>query len=193
MKGEKMQYKTHLVVTYAAALPMLASSDSLTIGNLAVLGIGALFPDIDHPGSFIGKRLPIVSDGMRKLFGHRGIVHSLAGAVFFTAVFRFLSVTFDWPIDWATWFLMGFFAHLVEDSFSKYGIAWLQPLYNKNIQFGLKRVYYTTGRGSEWAIFIIASAILVYQIVQTDLFAQLTFPLPEIQNVLNQIKNTYFI
>ncbi|MBM6613604.1 metal-dependent hydrolase [Desemzia sp. RIT804] len=188
-----MQYKTHLAVTYAAALPMLVSSDSLTIGNLVVLGVGALFPDIDHPGSFIGKRLPIVSDSMRKLFGHRGIVHSLIGAVFFTAVVRFLLMTFDLPIDWATWFLMGFFAHLVEDSFSKHGIAWLQPIYNKNIQFGLKQVYYTTGGGSELAIFFVASAILIYQIVQIDLFAQLTFPFLEIQNVVNQIKNTYFI
>lgn len=188
-----MQYKTHLVVTYATALPMLVSSDSLTIENLAVLGVGALFPDIDHPGSFIGKRVPIVSDGVRKLFGHRGIVHSLVGAIFFTAVFRFLLLTFDLPIDWATWFLMGFFAHLVEDSFSKHGIAWLQPIYNKNIQFGFKQVYYTTGGGSEWAIFLIASAILIYQIIQIDLFAYLAFPFPEIQNVLYQIKNTYFI
>ncbi|MER1954553.1 metal-dependent hydrolase [Desemzia incerta] len=187
-----MRYKTHLAVTYAVSLPMLASSDSITLGNLAALGVGSLFPDIDHPGSFIGTRMPIISDGMRKLFGHRGIVHSLAGAVFFTVLVRMLLIGLNLPMDWATWFLMGFLAHLVEDSFSKYGIAWLQPIYNKNIQFGFKRIYYTTGGVSELIIFAVASAIILYQIVQLDLFAQLAFPFLEFQNVVEQIKNTYF-
>lgn len=187
-----MRYKTHLAVTYAVSLPMLATSDSLTLGNLAALGVGSLFPDIDHPDSFIGARLPIISDGMRKLFGHRGIVHSLAGAVFFTIIVRMLLTGFDLPMDWATWFLMGFLAHLVEDSFSRYGIAWLQPIYNKNIQFGFKRIYYTTGGVSESIILAVASAIIIYQIVHIDLFTQFAFPFIELQNVVNQIKDTYF-
>lgn len=188
-----MQYKTHLVVTYAATLPMLVSSDSLTIGNIVVLGIGALFPDIDHPDSFIGQRVPLVSDGVRKVFGHRGIVHSVIGALCFTLLTRFLIAVFDWPVEWSTWFLIGFLAHLIEDSFSKHGIAWLRPIYNKNLQFGFKKIYYTTGGTSEYIVFVLAVAVLIYQLIQTELFMQLTVTFPEIQNIINHIKNTYLV
>lgn len=186
-----MRYKTHLAVTYAAALPMLVSSNELTVGNVVALSVGAIFPDIDHPNSYIGKRMPVTSNGMRKLFGHRGIVHSLVGAIALTAVVRFLLLTLHLPSEWGTWFLMGFIAHLVEDSFSRYGIAWFQPIYNKNIQFGFKQIYYKTGGTSEWVIFLIAIAIIIYQIVHWDLFAHGIFPVPEVRNVINQIKNTY--
>lgn len=186
-----MQYKTHLAVTYAIALPMLVSSNDLTIENVVVLGIGAIFPDIDHPNSFIGKRMPVTSGSMKKLFGHRGIVHSLVGAVFFTMILRGLLIPLNLPSEWGTWFLMGFLAHLIEDSFSRHGIAWLQPFYNRNIQFGFKQIYYTTGGSSEWAIFIIASAIIIYQILHLNVFSHL-IPIPEINNVVDHFKNAYF-
>lgn len=188
-----MRYKTHLVVTYAASLPLLVSSDSLGVGNVVALGIGALFPDIDHPNSFIGRRMPITSGGMRKLFGHRGIVHSLVGAIVFTAIIRFLLLSLNFPLEWGFWFLIGFLAHLIEDSFSKFGIAWLQPIYDKNIQFGFRQIYYTTGGVSERVIFIVASAFLVYQLVHIGLFSDITSPITQIKQVMYHIKQTYFV
>jgi len=74
-----MQYKTHLAVTYAAVLPALVSTGNLTIGNTVALGVGALFPDIDHPKSFIGNRTGGISHSIGAVFGHRGLAHSLLG------------------------------------------------------------------------------------------------------------------
>ncbi|MER2064505.1 MAG: metal-dependent hydrolase, partial [Alkalibacterium sp.] len=47
-----MLYHTHLAVTYAATLPLLASTGSLSLGNVIAVGIGSVLPDIDHPKSF---------------------------------------------------------------------------------------------------------------------------------------------
>ncbi|SFC34444.1 LexA-binding, inner membrane-associated putative hydrolase [Alkalibacterium subtropicum] len=85
-----MLYKTHLAVTYAATLPVLASTGSLTAGNIIALGIGSILPDIDHPKSFIGNRTRGVSDGMGMVFGHRGLAHSVAGVIFFLLTAHFL-------------------------------------------------------------------------------------------------------
>lgn len=40
------------------------------------LVLGSLLPDIDHPQSYLGRRLTPLSVPIFKLFGHRGITHS---------------------------------------------------------------------------------------------------------------------
>nr|WP_254425349.1 metal-dependent hydrolase [Aeromonas dhakensis] len=37
----------------------------------------ALLPDLDHPKSVLGQRLPWISKPLSRLFGHRGFTHSL--------------------------------------------------------------------------------------------------------------------
>ncbi|MFO8069506.1 MAG: metal-dependent hydrolase [Alkalibacterium sp.] len=160
-----MLYKSHVIVTYAAVLPILVSTDSLTIGNVIALGIGSLLPDIDHPKSFIGNRTRGVSDGISMVFGHRGLLHSIVGVIFFLLASQFILSSFQQPLEWAYWFTAGYIAHLVEDSFSKTGVAWLQPVYNKRIQFGFKLIYYKTGKMSETVLFLAACAGLFYQLV----------------------------
>ena len=44
---------------------------------LALAVFGGLLPDIDHPKSWVGRRLRPVSDLVAGLFGHRGVTHSL--------------------------------------------------------------------------------------------------------------------
>jgi len=159
-----MQYKTHLAVTYAAVLPALVSTGNLTIGNTVALGVGALFPDIDHPKSFIGNRTGGISHSIGAVFGHRGLAHSVLGIVVFQLIARWLMIVLQLPLEYADWFIIGYTAHLVEDSFSKTGVSWLQPLYPKRIQFGFKKLYYSTGKSSESLLFALASAALFYQI-----------------------------
>lgn len=161
-----MQYKTHLAVTYAAVLPTLASTGNLTIGNTLALGIGALFPDIDHPKSFIGNRTGGISHSIGAVFGHRGLAHSVLGIVIFNLIARWLLTHLQLPLEYADWFIVGYTAHLVEDSFSKTGVAWLQPLYPKRIQLGFKKLYYSTGKSSESLILGVAMAALIYQVMQ---------------------------
>ncbi len=73
-----MMAKSHVVVGLAAwlaAAPLLhlPPTDPLYLG-LAV--VGALLPDVDHPGSWVGRRSRPVSTVVAALLGHRGITHS---------------------------------------------------------------------------------------------------------------------
>ena len=72
-----MKYKTHLTTSLAVALPVLASTGNLTVGNVIAVSFGALLPDIDEQHSWIGRRTRGVSDLMNTVFGHRGITHSI--------------------------------------------------------------------------------------------------------------------
>ncbi|PRY79347.1 metal-dependent hydrolase [Alkalibacterium olivapovliticus] len=159
-----MRYHTHLMVTYAAAMPVLVSTGQLTVGTAVALGIGAVFPDIDHPKSFIGNRTGGISHGIGMVFGHRGLAHSLAGAAVVLFLTGLLVSALNLPTIWGDYFIIGYIAHLIEDSFSKTGVAWFQPIYSKRIQFGFRKVYYTTGKFSETIIFLIAFCGLMYQI-----------------------------
>ncbi|MBB6449153.1 inner membrane protein [Geomicrobium halophilum] len=82
-----MKAGTHLVGALAAA----SASDMLAPGSLISNGgwgwetgvffaaslIGGLLPDICHPQSKAGRRVPISSRIIRRIFGHRTFTHSL--------------------------------------------------------------------------------------------------------------------
>lgn len=159
-----MRYHTHLAVTYAAAMPILVSTGNMSVGNIVALGIGSVFPDIDHPKSYIGNRTGGISHAIRLVFGHRGLAHSITGVAFFLLISRLLLSVLQLPNEWGDWFIAGYVAHLIEDSFSKTGVAWFQPIFNKRIQFGFKKIYYSTGKPAETIIFLIAFFGLMYQI-----------------------------
>ncbi|EXJ22639.1 Membrane-bound metal-dependent hydrolase YdjM, induced during SOS response [Alkalibacterium sp. AK22] len=158
-----MLYKTHIAVTYATALPLMAMTGPVTVGNLFALGLGSVMPDIDHPKSFIGNRTGGISQGIGKVFGHRGLAHSLLGTGVFYLLAQALITSFNFPSSWLSWFIAGYLAHLVQDSFSRTGVAWLQPVINKRIQFGFRIVYYRTGRTAETIIFWLACGGVLYQ------------------------------
>lgn len=103
-----MQYRTHLATSLVVSLPIMATTDTLTVASITAVGLGAVFPDIDEPHSWIGCRTRGISDFLNKVFGHRGITHSLLGIliVFLTIVlmvnlseFRALTGLF---FSWAT-------------------------------------------------------------------------------------------
>lgn len=54
---------------------------------VAVSGIGSLFPDIDHAGSKLGSRVPLIA----KMFKHRGFTHTIWALVLFTLLFKALN------------------------------------------------------------------------------------------------------
>ena len=78
-----MMARSHVVVGAAAWVTVapalhLPPFDALHLG-LAVAG--ALLPDVDHPGSWVGRRSRPVSTVMAALLGHRGVTHSAAALV----------------------------------------------------------------------------------------------------------------
>jgi inner membrane protein len=69
---------SHLLLglgAWSAAAPLLGTRAEPF--GLALAALGALLPDIDHPGSWVGRRLLPVSVPLAAVFGHRGLTHSL--------------------------------------------------------------------------------------------------------------------
>lgn len=164
-----MKYKTHITTTLAASLPVMVATNSLSMGSAIALGLGAVFPDIDEPHSFIGSRMRGISDVINFLFDHRGITHSLTGNLIMGATALLGHYFLNLPLSWAIWFSVGYFLHLVEDSFSKSGVAWLQPFSKQSLQFGFNKIYYVTGGMVENVIFALTFLLLVFQVTQLDL------------------------
>jgi inner membrane protein len=43
---------------------------------LGLTTFGSLLPDIDHPSSWVGRRVPVISRPLAAMIGHRGVTHS---------------------------------------------------------------------------------------------------------------------
>lgn len=92
-----------------------------------VCGFAALLPDADHPRSWAGRRLPGVSWAAGAVFGHRGALHSLAGAAAVSWVVVWAAKLLGLAISWKFVFL-GYIVHLLLDMLTPAGVAWLWPL-----------------------------------------------------------------
>jgi len=85
--------------------------------------LGALFPDIDHPSSKLGSKVPPLSKLLNSLFGHRGFVHSIFFALIVCGLVYWLAgPLFGWAL------FIGFASHLVSDGFTKAGINYIHPI-----------------------------------------------------------------
>ena len=100
----------------------------LKVEHVILFLIGALFPDIDSPTSFIGKRFKIIG----WLFKHRGIFHSLFMAVLLSALIYFYNKTY------AIVFFLGYITHLVTDMLNYSGIALFYPISSFKIKGFMK-------------------------------------------------------
>lgn len=89
---------------------------------LAAAAFGALLPDIDHPQSWAGRKMRIVSVPLSMLVGHRGITHS---AIAVLACFALLTVM---GTGWlATPVVIGYLSHLLADGLTPSGVPLLWP------------------------------------------------------------------
>ena len=108
--------------TWAAPQLGLPALDPLAF---ALAATGALLPDIDHPSSWVGRRLRVISHPLAATIGHRGITHSLV-AVLVCVVFlrweRLSRIVID-PLA------VGYLSHLAADLLTTGGLrlAWPSP------------------------------------------------------------------
>ncbi len=73
-----MRYYTHIATSLAGAVIMADYSDlPLNIAFVTGVTLGSVLPDIDEPKSYIGRRSKGVSVVVKRLFGHRGMMHSI--------------------------------------------------------------------------------------------------------------------
>lgn len=86
--------------------------------------LGALLPDIDHPQSYLGRRLKILSVPIHRIFGHRGFTHSPLSLLILGGIMAVF-----WaknPLLFAG-ILIGYFSHLLGDMLTPMGIPLLYP------------------------------------------------------------------
>lgn len=144
-----MRYATHLSTTILAGT-LLDKTFQFGFGfpYYVGLGIGSLLPDVDHPQSFAGRRSLGLAQIIQKIFGHRGLTHSLIFAAGVTVV-SFACL----PAKWAAGISLGYIGHLLGDLFSKTGLPLFKPFSKIRIKMPIA---YKTGGLSEDIILIIS-------------------------------------
>ena len=101
--------------------------------------IGALTPDLDHPRSALGRRLPFISLPLSRIFGHRGFTHSLLAAFLLFLLLLVLVHTSHYtssPSMAAAGqgmqpllipFIIGYLSHILGDSLTPSGVPLFWP------------------------------------------------------------------
>ncbi len=82
-----MLFSLFMLIGFYELFPILNDYVPFIYGMILAL-FGSIFPDIDHPRSFISRGYwSVLSAVIRKTTGHRGWTHSLFGAGLFTGIF----------------------------------------------------------------------------------------------------------
>lgn len=137
----------------------LLSLPFVSQGNIYIFFVfvllGALLPDIDKPESKVGSKFGIFSKTIEKIFGHRGIVHTIWGMLVFCGLFwYFINKTYG------TALFLGFFSHLLIDGFTKRGINFLHPVAKLHLSG-----FVETGSAAETILLVIIIALAVIMLI----------------------------
>lgn len=150
---------------------------------LAATGVGSSLPDLDSYNSKASRKSLI---NFSLLLRHRGVTHSLLGWLGFSyGLYWLMNHVFPIKIEpsmlsnyWSCLWLglvLGYFLHLVEDSFSNQGVDWLAPFIRKK---GRPLLHYKVGGCFEKII----AALAYLSIVAMSLYWLWLFvvPMPKI-------------
>jgi inner membrane protein len=119
-----MMAGSHVAVglaTWAWAAPRLGFPALDPFALSLAIG-GALLPDIDHPQSWVGRRVRVISHPLAAVIGHRGFTHSILAVVGCGLLLRWRGVgraAVD-PL------VVGYLSHLAADLMTSGGLrlAW---------------------------------------------------------------------
>ena len=125
-----------------------------------LLSIGALLPDIDHPKSKLGNKIPKTSHFFHFVFGHRGFFHSLFFVVILSGI---LLVLFGNMISFP--FMIGMLSHLFSDCLSTEGINLIYPFHQLSV-----KGFIETGSIAEFIVFFLAVIFIL-----TTIFGRFIF------------------
>lgn len=117
---------SHLAVGLAAwawAAPKLGLAVHDPAG-VALAMAGSLLPDVDHPGSWVGRRVRPVSDVICSVLGRRGFTHSLLAAALCAAALRHRGPARGLLCPLA----VGYLSHLAADLLTPRGVRLAWPL-----------------------------------------------------------------
>ncbi|NEZ61035.1 metal-dependent hydrolase [Adonisia turfae] len=91
--------------------------------------VGGMLPDLDHPGSALGRRLKLISLPLSAVVGHRGVTHSLLAVVALIGVLVTVATVpvyshLGWLITPLT---IGYLSHILGDSLTPSGVPLFWP------------------------------------------------------------------
>lgn len=130
-----MLFATHLLFTGLLAAALWDSLPAERWLFLVIACAAALLPDVDNKRSILGRPLHALGGVME----HRGVTHTpLAAALLWMALSTLVSPFIGNAV------LLGYLGHVVLDSFSKKGIAFLFPLSGRRVRGQVE-----VGTGSE--------------------------------------------
>lgn len=170
-----MRYFTHMALGGTLGYAASRISGVPLIYMVPAGALGAAFPDIDHPDSWISKRIPGWSGTLaliqgnddhpggkkNKVFAHRGVVHSLYGvfgflilsSMFFTFILRG-----HYPVLIAL--NLGFISHLyLSDLFCDGGVHLFKL--KKRVKVPIHRSWVKTGSWSEYVFLGIVISLFL--------------------------------
>ncbi len=87
----------------------------------------ALLPDLDHPKSVLGQRLPWISKPLSRLFGHRGFTHSLLAVAAAVWGLNQSLPPGTLPVGVKDALIVGYLSHLLGDWLTPAGIPLFGP------------------------------------------------------------------
>ena len=97
------------------------------VGTMAA-AMGGLLPDIDHPKSALGRRIPFISILLSYLVGHRGVTHSLMAVVVMLILLPLTAFTMDTRIALLVApVCLGYLSHIAGDAMTPSGVPLLWP------------------------------------------------------------------
>ena len=97
-------------------------------GTMAA-AIGGLLPDLDHPESVLGRRVPFISAPLARTFGHRGMTHSLFAVSILLVALVVITTMYAWVgVSWLVPpLIVGYLSHILGDSMTPSGVPLFWP------------------------------------------------------------------
>lgn len=148
------------VVTALAHNIHFESSDPIPF--LFGYGIGLLLPDIDEPGSYLGKRFAFVSRMLREIgIEHRTVTHNFFLA-FGIAALGFILGSYG---QFLVGIGVGALVHDAGDMLTKGGIrGFFSPVYGGTIRLLPKKMCFYTGSAMEYMFIVTLIAAIAWGI-----------------------------
>lgn len=87
--------------------------------------VGALLPDIDHPQSYLGRKIRFLSNILYSTIGHRTFTHSFL----FTFILGIIVSFFNYSLS--TGLVIGILSHILLDMLTARGVSIFYPFNKK--------------------------------------------------------------
>ena len=179
---------TASVITAYTIVPEI--TPTVLVTSVVAGTLGSLIPDIDEPNSTAGKKMKPISNGIKFLFGHRGILHTpffliLVSVGLFFLLKKCPDKYLILASQFSIFFIVGYLSHLVLDAMTPAGIMLLYPFSKNKMGFiGLKGKYRD--------IIVSAICILILILFLAFRYNILIFQQPEALEKLSETVASFF-